>query len=352
VQRLSEALAGISFEIVFVDDSDDETPGIVSRLAKDSEGSISLLHRPVGERNEGLSGAVVAGLNMASGEYVAVMDADLQHPPELVRRLLNRAISRRADVVIASRYVPGGSAAGLGSFSRRLVSQATRWFARILFHERLWVVQDPGSGFFVCRRDLLQSITLRPIGYKILIEILVRSAWQTIDEVPYRFEGRTAGVSKATFKQGALFLNHTIRLFKEVKSAGRFWKFGLVGVTGAAENLSVLWLLGVQLGISGFVSWLVALEVSILSNCLLNRTFTWSEGGTSGFLGDAVRYHMAVAVGVLISSAAFSAALVGGAPLIIAGMVGIACGAAANYLGCDNLVFGKRRVVRRVATSK
>jgi dolichol-phosphate mannosyltransferase len=268
--------------------------------------------------------------------------------------MLSRATSRSADIVVASRYVRGGSAVGLGTFSRRLISQATRWFARGLFHERLWAVQDPGSGFFVCRREVLQGVKLRPVGYKILIEILVRCAWQTLEEVPYTFEGRAGGVSKATFKQGTLFLKHLLRLFKEVKSSGRFWKFGMVGATGAGENLAVLWLLGIQLGLGGFVSWLTALEVSILSNCILNRSFTWNEGaskGLRGFTSDATRYHAAVAVGVLISSVAFTLALIAGAPLILAGGAGIVCGAAANYLGCDNLVFGGRRSVRRVASS-
>ncbi len=346
VERLSGALADVDYELVFVDDSEDETPRLLTALAERSAARIALRHRPAAERADGLAGAIIEGLALAGGDFVAVIDADLQHPPEILPRMLARALSRRADVVVASRFVAGGSAAGLGSLSRRLISQATRWFARLLFHERLWPVQDPGSGFFIIRRDLLRGVELRPIGYKILMELLMRTSWNVLEEVPYAFEDRAGGTSKATLKQGMLFLRHALRLFRELPTAGRIWKFAMVGASGSLVNLFVLWLLGVQLGVPGFVAWFGALETSLLSNCFLNRTITWNDRrrrGLTGFAGDASRYHVAVAAGIVISTMGFSAFSLLGAPLLVAGAGGICLGAGANYLGCDNLVFRRRR---------
>ena len=346
VQRLDSALAGVDYELVFVDDSEDATPRLLEELAASAGVRIAVRHRPPEQRADGLAGAIIEGLGLASGDFVAVIDADLQHPPEILPQMLTRAFGRRADIVVASRYVPGGSAAGLGTFSRRLISQATRWFARLLFHERLWSVQDPGSGFFICRRELLSGIELRPIGYKILMELLMRTSWSVLEEVPYTFEGRAGGVSKASLKQGMLFLRHALRIFRELPTAGRVWKFLMVGASGALVNLSVLWLLGVQFGLPGFIAWIGGLEMSLLSNCLLNRTFTWSDrrrSGLGGFAADVMRYHVAVAAGILISTAGFTTFSLLGAPLLVAGLGGIALGAFANYLGCDNLVFRRRR---------
>jgi dolichol-phosphate mannosyltransferase len=154
------------------------------------------------------------------------MDADLQHPPELLPALVERARGRGADIVVASRYMGDGSAAGLADPTRRLVSRGTAVFARLLFAERILRVTDPASGFFLLRRSLLQGVILRPIGYKILLEVLLRTRWRTFAEVPYRFSDREADTSKASLRQGLLFLQHCLRLLKEVPTAGIVWKVG------------------------------------------------------------------------------------------------------------------------------
>jgi dolichol-phosphate mannosyltransferase len=235
---------------------------------------------------------------------------------------------------------------GLGSRYRRLISQGVRWFARILFHERLWTLQDPGSGFFIVRSELLRQKPLRPIGYKILVEILMRSSWSRLEEVPYSFEVRAGGDSKATFKQGLLFLRHAARIFVESPTSGRFWKFLIIGGVGTVVNLSLLWLLGLQLGLPHLLSWLVALEASLFSNCLFNRTLTWRDrrsSGWRGLLSDGARYHGAMAAGLLASTAVFTALTLLSTPLLFAGLGGIATGGAINFLGCDNFVFHRSR---------
>ena len=355
--RLASALEGIDHELIFVDDSDDGTLEALSAHATRNGRRLVLHHRKPGEREAGLSGAVIEGLKLATGTHVAVIDADLQHPPELLPRMLARSQSRGADIVVASRYVEGGSVNGLGDAARKLLSQGTRWFSRGLFHERIWNVQDPCSGFFIFRRALLENIELRPIGYKILLEVLMRTPWDFLDEVPYRFEERAGGASKASIQQGLLFLRHALRLFRELPSAGRVWKFLLVGATGAVVNLALLWLVAVELGAGRTVGWPIALEASVISNFLLNRTFTWNDRRAHGPLGvarDGLRYHLAMAFGLGVSTAAFAAFSWLGLPILAAGLGGIVLGAATNFIGSDRFVFVARRrqtTVRRVAES-
>ncbi len=209
LERLETALGGLAAEVIFVDDSDDGTSDVIAALT--SSMSISLIHRQPQDRQGGLATAVLQGMRAASGDYVCVLDADLQHPPETIPDLMEAA-SDGADIVVASRYIPGGSAAGLGSVSRVAVSAICRRIARLMFASQLRQVRDPLSGFFVVRRDVIARARLRPIGFKILLEILIRGHWSRVAEVPYVFERRSHGSSKATMAQGWLYLRHLSRL--------------------------------------------------------------------------------------------------------------------------------------------
>jgi glycosyltransferase involved in cell wall biosynthesis len=210
--EIDSSLHAIAWEALFVDDSTDGTDNLIAGLAK-ADTRIRLLHRR--QNRGGLAGAVVAGLAQARGTYICVLDADLQHPPALIPKLLERAWKNRADIVVASRYRPGGSAGGLSGPMRQLFSQGSRRLAQVLFPMRLWQISDPGSGFFLVRRAILQGVSLRPIGFKCLMEILVRCPWQRASEVPYRFRPRRGGTSKADFRQGRLFLQHLGRLVRD-----------------------------------------------------------------------------------------------------------------------------------------
>jgi dolichol-phosphate mannosyltransferase len=303
---------------------------------------VILRHRVGAERQGGLSGAIMDGLKLARGGYVAVIDADLQHPPELLADLVRRSQETGADVVIASRYIPGGSAEGLGSGYRKGVSHATRWFSRILFHNRIWSVKDPLAGFFLFKRSLLEGVELRPIGYKILLEILMRAPWRSVEEVPYRFEARSNGCTKATLKQGLTFFKHATRIFREVPQAGRLWKFLAVGGTGAFLYLSLLSLLNLGLGWDKWLAWLVAVEAAVSSNFLLNRGITWQDrkgAGVTGFLGDCLRYHSTTYLSLGVNAATFWPLTLAGVPLVLAGVISAAAGSLANFVGSNNWVF-------------
>ena len=139
------------------------------------------------------------------------MDADLQHPPEVVADLFAAGESAGADIVCATRNVSGAGRHGLGA-TRDVISRSFAAFARRAFPRRLRGVSDPMSGFFLVRRSALDPEALHPTGFKILLEILVRTPGLRRAEVGYEFAARHAGDSKASLRQGVVYLRHLARL--------------------------------------------------------------------------------------------------------------------------------------------
>ncbi|HUC13715.1 MAG TPA: polyprenol monophosphomannose synthase [Acidimicrobiales bacterium] len=219
--RLQAALSQTAggWELIFVDDSDDNTPEVVARLVDEvGVGSpVRLLHRPTDTRSGGLGGAVRDGFAIARGRVVAVMDADLQHPPEVLPALIGPVLSGEADLVAGSRYGWAGADAGLSSPWRHLVSGGCRWLVHLLVPDSR-PLQDPLSGLFALRRSLLDGVELRPAGYKILLEVTVRARPATVGNVGFNFAPRHAGRSKASLREGLVFLRHLARL---VRASGR-----------------------------------------------------------------------------------------------------------------------------------
>ena len=184
----------IPYELLVVDDdSPDGTAAIVSRIA-DEDPRVRLLVRK-GER--GLSGAILHGWQHTDATVLGVMDADLQHPPELLAQLVF-AMREGRDLVIGSRYSPGGD---LGQWNpiRKVLSSAAVWVTLPLQKPRLRIM-DPMSGFFMVRRRCLPEIDFQRSGFKLLLEILVRGQFESVKEVPFAFGLRYRGTSKANFK--------------------------------------------------------------------------------------------------------------------------------------------------------
>jgi len=196
LERVCTALEpmGVPFEILVVDDdSRDGTVETVAAVAA-ADPRVRLLVRK-GER--GLSGAVIDGWQRTGASILGVMDADLQHPPELLPELL-RAILRGRDLAIGSRYAHCGC---LGEWSgmRRAISIAAVWATRPLQKRRL-MARDPMSGFFLVRRRCVANVAFQRTGFKLLLEILVRGRVRSVEEIPFRFGQRHAGASKASAK--------------------------------------------------------------------------------------------------------------------------------------------------------
>src|SRR5215212_2330451 len=346
VRELRESLSGIEYRVVFVDDSTDETPEVIRDLGEEDE-RITLIHRKDPERDGGLSTAVTTGIEAFAGmsEYTCVMDADLQHPPAKVREMLDLATGSDADVVVASRYAPGGSYTGLPGPLRRGVSVGSKYLAQVLFKEAR-KTSDPMAGFFLVRNDAISGIQFRPTGFKILLEILVCAPELRVIEVPLEFRARHAGVSKATFKQGLEYLSHISSLFWYVPSAGRFWKFALVGASGVLVNIATLVILAEYFHAHKVIAWMFAVGVSILSNFLLNNAFTWRDVRHSSRIHFLLRGALAYPVAIMGIGANFAVYY----PLlkyvseafpyyVLFNLLGIAAGTSVNFILSSRLVF-------------
>ncbi len=274
LRRLQAALSAQpavgAIELTFVDDSDDETPAVLRRLAGQTfDGmSVVVIERTGEDRQGGLAGAVTTGIRQASGDWVVVMDADLQHPPEVVPALLEAA-TPDVDVVVASRHIPGGDDAGLAGTSRVMASGAATWLARVAFPRRLRHVTDPMTGFFAVRRSALELDLLRPHGFKILLELLVRGEPKRTTEIPFVFADRHSGETKASFREGLRFITQLCRLVASSWSpppgaARRAVAFGAVGLSGLVVNTMALWLLAddSNLGLHYLLGAALATQVS------------------------------------------------------------------------------------------
>jgi dolichol-phosphate mannosyltransferase len=270
VRRLGAVLDDHDTEIIFVDDSTDETPEVIRDVARTSAVPIRLIHREPNERIGGLGGAVIAGFKASSADWFVVMDGDLQHPPEMVPVLLATAARDVADVVVASRYCGGGEATGLSGTVRHLVSNGATALTRGMFPRRLRNCTDPMTGFFALRKDSLDLSTLRPRGFKILLEILARRQMRVAEE-PFSFGERYAGKSKANLRQGLHFLHQLASL-----RFGRMSRFAGVGAIGTVLNL-VLMAVMLSAGSHYLFAAIVATEVTILSNFLLQERFVFRD---------------------------------------------------------------------------
>ncbi|MFD5622351.1 glycosyltransferase [Streptomyces yangpuensis] len=274
LRRLGRALPGdLPCEVLFVDDSTDDTPAVVEKAAADHPFPVSVLHREVAEG--GLGGAVVEGIRRADSDWIVVMDADLQHPPHLVPELVGEGERTGADLVVASRYVSGGSRAGLAGSYRVAVSRGATWLAKGLFPRALRGISDPMSGFFAMRRSAVTDGALRPLGYKILLELAVRCRPAGVAEVPFVFQERFAGESKSTAREGVRFLAHLASL-RSAAPLARMIGFGLIGLTGFVPNLVALWLL-TGAGMHYLPAEIVANQAGVLWNFVLIEVLLFRE---------------------------------------------------------------------------
>ncbi|MFI9342551.1 glycosyltransferase [Streptomyces sp. NPDC052773] len=257
--------ARLPCEVVFVDDSTDDTPEVIRAAAADCPFPVTVLHReePVG----GLGGAVVEGMKAAGSDWIVVMDGDCQHPPSLVPELVATGERAGAGLVVASRYLKGGSRAGLAGSYRVAVSRGATWLTKVLFPRRLHGISDPMSGFFAIRRSDITAELLQPLGYKILLELAVRSRPREVSEVPFVFQERFAGESKSTAQEGMRFLRHLAGL-RTADPLARLVVFGLIGLSGFVPNLAALWAM-TEAGLHYVPAEIVANQFGVAWNFLL-----------------------------------------------------------------------------------
>ena len=275
VRRVTDETRGLDAEIIFVDDSTDATPDVIRDVAASAAMPVRLIHRD--HRGGGLGGAVLEGFAAAEADACLVMDGDLQHPPEEISDIYARFVRGDVDVVIASRYAGEGTSAGLADRTRVLVSKVSTALTRAMFPIRLKDVSDPMTGFFLIDRRTVDQAVLRPRGFKILLEILARKNLR-VAEVPFDFAGRHAGESKASMRQGLHFLTQLTAL-----RFGKMSLFAVIGGLGAIANIAIVWAL-TGLGVNYIVAAIIASEVTIIGNFLLQERFVFQDmkGEASG----------------------------------------------------------------------
>jgi dolichol-phosphate mannosyltransferase len=297
VERISKALDGYNYEIVIVDDnSKDGTIETAEKLA--ARYPLKLIVR----RNEkGLATAVIHGIKNCTGNIVCVMDADLQHPPEKLPEMI-KAIENGADMAFASRYVPGGGVPNWG-LVRRIISKGAGQISHILLPSSRRV-KDPMSGFFIFKRENVDPDKLKPIGYKISLEILLVGRFSNVTEVPYVFEDRTAGKSKLKAKTQIDYLKHVLSLMMRTGEYKRLLKFIGVGLSGVVVNEGILALVKTLFNWNQYVRLIPGIEVSIITNFLLNDAFTFADrrmGKRSSFITRLLKFQLIALAGAFIN---------------------------------------------------
>jgi dolichol-phosphate mannosyltransferase len=306
LDQLGEVFDPARTEIIFMDDSDDRTPELIAVFARACPVHVRLVQRPPTARNGGLSGAVVIGARHARGDWVLVMDADLQHPPETAAMLARTAVRYNCDLVIGTRYAGDACADGLDGGRRTLVSSWTTRLLKTIFPRRLAMASDPLSGLFAFRKAAVDLDKLRPMGFKILLEIMVRNPVSTIAEVAYSFGPRYAGESKASFRQGMTFLRQVItlrsaRLATQLRTGPktrserfrellRFVAFGAVGASGLVVNTAALWIFYRYLGLNHLIGVALATQASTTWNFVLVDSLVYRRNAHGSRLGRAIRF--------------------------------------------------------------
>ena len=279
---------GTDAEIIVVDDnSPDGTGNIVEEYAKNSKKeniqSVQIIHR---KTERGLSSAILAGIKYAKGESVVVMDSDFSHPPQTIPKMIEELHKSEYDIVVASRYVDGGSVKGW-PFKRKIISKGA---TKIAQHGLGIKIKDPMSGFFAFKRSIINNIKFDAIGYKILLEILVKARGVKVKEIPYEFINRKEGSSKLDTAVTIDYVKSLWRLYRYGKTtrekekrvsvrflskAGRFYT---VGASGLLVNYLVSFLFGVVLSNLWYIyATMIGIVFSMTSNFILNKVWTFED---------------------------------------------------------------------------
>jgi len=335
IERVEASLKGLDFEVIVVDDSSpDGTAEIAEELGK-TYGNVKVVRRP---KKMGLASAVLDGMRIARYGFIAVMDADLQHPPELLPKLLERAREGH-DIVIASRYIEGGGVEGW-SFWRKLMSKGATLLAHMLL-PRTKRIRDPMSGFFLMRREVVEGAWLNPVSYKLLLEVLVKGKYNKVAEVSYLFRTRKRGESKLSTKEMFNYAKHLLYLV-----GFRPLKFAFVGALGILVNMSLLYAL-VARGSPVYLASPIAIEASILSNFALNDLWTFRDRRGGRWTWRCLKYHLSVLTGAIVNYATLVLLTALGSSYLVANMIGILLGYLANYLTSESLVWNTLKISMR-----
>jgi dolichol-phosphate mannosyltransferase len=338
--KVETALAGVRWEIIFVDDdSQDRTRDVILQRCQ-VDPRVRLVHR-IGRR--GLSSAVVEGILSSSTRCVAVIDADMQHDERLLRPMLEAIQSGECDLAVGTRYATDG---GVGDWAerRQTISQIATTLSRLVVKVN---ISDPMSGFFMIRRDLFDTVVrgLSVQGYKILLDIITSAPKSLrIREFPYVFRSRQHGESKldplVSLEYLLLLLDKMVGRWVPV----RFILFMAVGGIGVVVHLAVLTTLFEVAQTKFVVAQGVATVVAMTFNFFLNNVFTYRDRRLRGFwpvLGGLFSFYLVCSAGAVSNVGVASFLFVRDFSWWISGVVGILVGAVWNYAASSILTWRK-----------
>lgn len=342
IERVHIALSQNDHEVIVVDDDSPDKTWQAAREEYATDGRVRVVRRT---DEKDLGTAVARGFREARNEFCAVIDADLQHPPEKLPSFLD-AFGPGVDLVIGSRHVPGGGIDGWPRH-RQLISKVATWIAKAGVPAARGL-DDPMSGFFVVRRATVADINLNPKGYKILLEILTKCEIRGVFEHPYTFREREYGESKLTFAQQLAFVEHVIMLavlaygfaaYVRPQRAVRAAEFAAIGASGVIVNslaFAVAYLSGVHYLVAGAAAFLAAVQWNFVGNwfitfnkpadALLRKYARFHAVSIAGFAVYTLTLHLQVEY--LLT------------PALVANLVAIGGSSVFNFLGTDEFAFG------------
>lgn len=293
------------YELIIVDDDSPDQTWEVAQSLLPNYPQLRVIRR---QQERGLSTAVLRGWQASQGEILGVIDGDLQHPPEVLLRLIN-SMQQGADLALASRHAEGGGVSDW-QFMRRLLSRGAQLLGLVILPRVVGRVSDPMSGYFLVRRRAILARTLNPLGYKILIEVLAKGDIYRIEEVGYVFRERQQGESKVTRQQYIDYLRHLIQLRLSLGSTGRFLRFALVGLTGVFVDMVIFYLLSdpASFGWGLTRSKVIAAEIAILNNFLWNDSWTFRDiahrqSGLGQRLKRLIKFNLVCLTGLVLNVA-------------------------------------------------
>jgi dolichol-phosphate mannosyltransferase len=265
------------YEIIVVDD---DSPDLTWQVAQELDATIPNLRVMRRDTERGLSTAVARGWQMARGAILGVIDADLQHPPETLVALY-QTMQRGSDIAVATRHVDGGGVSDWSLF-RRIISRGAQLIGLVVLPGVVGQVTDPMSGYFMVKRSAIENIELKPLGYKILIEVLARGRCRWVGEVPYVFRERDQGESKVSRQVYWDYVRHLFRLRLAILPLNRFLRFAVVGCSGVVVDMALLYLLSdpTMLAWGLTRSKLIASETAIINNFIWNDVWTFGDIST------------------------------------------------------------------------
>jgi dolichol-phosphate mannosyltransferase len=330
----------VSWEVIYVDDNSPDGTAAAVRAIGATDDRVRCIRR-IGRR--GLAGACIEGILSSQARYVAILDADMQHDETLLVPMLERLRKGDVDVVVGSRYIPGGSADSFTS-KRRFMSRMSHVAARMITKVDL---NDSGSGFFMIRREAVEALAprLSSQGFKLLLDIMT-TAGGTLRpaELPYTFRDRQHGESKL---DAHIILDFAALLVAKLTNDAisfRFLMFCFVGLTGVVIHMIALRLAIQSAALRFEIAQVIATVVAVCWNFVLNNMLTYRDQRLTGwrFVTGLLRFQLICAVGA-VSNVGAAAWLYGfGENWWLAGLAGAVMSAVWNYVVSAAFVWRSR----------